>query len=482
MKKKVMFFVMLLFASIMLTSCDIKTFLDSLRSSNESEEIEDIESIPSVENSVVASQEIGDLVLKQIDFNNSLDADGPMLKHTLPSVGKPNILVIPINLNATAIENSKISDIYYAFNGTSDETGWESVKTYYQKSSYNQLDLQIDVINEWYTPKNEISYYEKYNNEYNEEGSHQLLNEAIEFYDNVIDYSKYDSDNDGSIDAVWVIYNHKIDYDNNGFYWAYASTNPNSKKYDGVKAYRFAFAGFDFIHPNDIEAGSYNPSGINYDAHVFIHETGHMFGLDDYYDYNPSVGASGGCYGADMMDYNVGDHSPISKLLLGWVDPIVVSGSGTASFGLTSFAETGKFLLISDHEIESIYDEYFLIEFYNNDGLNKRDNLVPNAHGIRVMHIDARKNIVDGTVKYNSGSYRTGFMYDNSDEEYLFCNTLRADIGNDGVLKRYSLYGIMNSFSNDYGNYKMHSGSNIPFSFKVVNINETQIDITLSLG
>ncbi|MBQ9124776.1 MAG: hypothetical protein IJY14_03700 [Acholeplasmatales bacterium] len=481
MKKKLVFLIMLIFSISIFTSCDRLTEILNNVNNDDNLSSDPIPSV-SVEPSVMSTQDIGDLSFTKVNFGNRLDIDGPKISYPLPSTGTPNILVIPINLDNNNATNEKLLDINYAFNGTSDETGWESVKSYYQKSSYNQLDLQIEVINQWYTPKYEASYYENYLNKYNEKGNHLLLDEALEYYNEQYDYSYYDSDKDGSIDSIWLIYNHSVDYENNDFYWAYASTNPNSDKYDGVKAYRFAFAGIDFIHPTIQEAGTYNPEGINYDAHAYIHETGHLMGLDDYYDYFDDKGAVGGTYGADMMDYNVGDHGMISKLLLGWVQPIVVSGTGSASFGLESFAETGKFILISDHEVTSIYDEYFLIEFYNSDGLNERDNLIPNASGIRVMHIDARKNIVDGEAVYNSGNYRSGFLYDNSDEEKLFCNTLRSDYYNSDTLTKSSFYGKLDTFGYiNYTDYKMHSGSSIPFKFNVLSVHDNQIDIKLTI-
>ena len=67
------------------------------------------------------------------------------------------------------------------------------------------------------------------------------------------------------------------------------------------------FAGIDFV--------SYNQDA-KLDSTVYIHETGHLLGLDDYYDYNDDIGPRGGIGKTDMMENNIGDHSSLSKILL----------------------------------------------------------------------------------------------------------------------------------------------------------------------
>ena len=78
-----------------------------------------------------------------------------------------------------------------------------------------------------------------------------------------------------------------------------------------------SFAGYDFI-TQDVAI----TSGFNYDdnkgldSHVLIHETGHMLGLNDYYNtYGDSTYSPLG--GLDMMDGDFGDNNPYSKILLG---------------------------------------------------------------------------------------------------------------------------------------------------------------------
>ena len=163
-----------------------------------------------------------------------------------------------------------------------------------------------------------------------------------------------------------------------------------------------------------------------------------MLGLDDYYDYDEVRGVKGGLYGADMMDYNIGDHGAINKLLLGWITPTVVVGSGTITLDIESFVDTGKCLIVTNKKLTSIYDEYYMIEFYTNTGLNSLVKPIA-GYGVKITKINAQKNFVNGVVELNGGTYQCGFKCDNSDEKELFVDLVCSpkDVKYDG----YSLSG-----------------------------------------
>ena len=48
------------------------------------------------------------------------------------------------------------------FFGTSEQTGWESVETYYKKASYGKLNMECVVLDEWFTPSHDVNYYLNY--------------------------------------------------------------------------------------------------------------------------------------------------------------------------------------------------------------------------------------------------------------------------------------------------------------------------------
>ena len=438
-------------------------------------------------------------------FRNMLSVDGPLTEYALPSVGSPTVLVIPVNLDGTRASRAYISDINVAFNGTEKQTGWESVSSYYYKSSYGMLDIQFDVLDDWFVPRYTKAYYDAYMGADGEYGSCLIFEEALRYYDDTIDFSKYDSNDDGVIDAVWLIYNCDVDYHSNDtIYWAYMYNLNTDTEYDGVKPCNYGFAGIDFMYDDKTTEDDdvvYDNSKIKIDAHTYIHETGHLMGLDDYYDYDEgsgegdySIGAveiskNLGLWNADMMDSNMGDHCSISKLLLGWVKPTVVEGVGSITLSLDSFTENGTVIMISNHSIETVYDEYFLIELYTNTGLNENDKPIINQAdgsleviGIRILHVDARKNYVDGEVVLNDGGdlYPTGFMYDNSDEKYCFVKMLGAcgEESPDGYAYEDSLYYVNGGvFGVDtYADYTYHSGEKLNFTIEVICENDSETD------
>lgn len=445
-------------------------------------------------------------------LNNMLSVDGPLTEYSLPSVGSPKVLVIPVNLDGTKATKALLSDIEIAFSGTSKQTGWESVSSYYYKSSYGKLDLKFDVLDEWFTPKYSKSYYDSYTGPDGEYGSCLILEEALKHYDSKLDYSDYDSNNDGIIDAVWMIYNCDVDYkSDDSIYWAYMYNLDTDTEYDGVIPYNYGFAGTAFMYDDkttDDDDVIYDNTSIKIDAHTYIHETGHLMGLDDYYDYDEGRGEGDysiglaeisknlGLWSADMMDANIGDHCSISKLLLGWITPTIIEGTGTISIPLSSFTEDGCVILISDHSIETVYDEYFLIELYTTTGLNANDKPILHqtspsvpVYGIRVLHVDARKNYVDGEVEYNDGGelYPTGFKYDNSDEEYCFVKMLGAcgEESMDGFAYEDALFGFdTDNFGIDiYEDYEYHSGTPLNFTLDVIAYTDsiTEFEALLSI-
>ena len=70
---------------------------------------------------------------------------------TLDSTGEQNILVLPVTFKDYPLklmgleEEIVISNINKAFFGETDQTGFESVKSYYKKSSYDKLILNGEV-------------------------------------------------------------------------------------------------------------------------------------------------------------------------------------------------------------------------------------------------------------------------------------------------------------------------------------------------
>ena len=76
----------------------------------------------------------------------------------LPSKGDSKILVVPVIFSdmKDLVSEDEITqmreDLNTAFFGESEDTGWESVSSYYEKASYNQVHLNGEVSQVYYTP------------------------------------------------------------------------------------------------------------------------------------------------------------------------------------------------------------------------------------------------------------------------------------------------------------------------------------------
>lgn len=242
-----------------------------------------------------------------------------------------------------------------------------SFSGFYYASSYGQLRLDGDVYG-YYTTENVREYY---NN--GAIGRQELINELLEFYDDVIDYSNYDADKDGIIDALYIDYV-GADTGWGSFWWTYvgywSETFVPIVEADGMAINSYAW----------MNAQQY---GLE---KTYKHETGHLLGLMDYYDSINGVGdASIGTF--DMMWQNEGDHNAYSKMLLGWLELIEVSDA--TELELRSSQLYPEAAIIYPNK-DTTSDEFFVIEFITGDGANFYKEDVVDDGGIRVWRINAK--------------------------------------------------------------------------------------------
>lgn len=377
----------------------------------------------------------------------------------LDSYGTKKLLVIPVEFpdfpayklmnvtdddsdenKAQAREDAK-DFIETAFFGEAEDTGWESLKSFYYKSSYGQLEFE-GIVTDWYMMKNPddsedmsvkelLDYWPTVtvggNSGYN--STWYFLRKAVQWYkDNSAakgwpDIKEFDQDGDGIIDGVWLVNSAGIKAYTSDDFWAFTYwdfNNPEVAENGGVydvdnpTAVPYCSASFNFlIH------GAY---GNKADARTMIHETGHLMGLEDYYTYDQGSWAP--CGGGDMMDNNVGDHSAFSKTLYGWTKPYVITGD--AEITIKPFQENGDCIIVNNNWNGSAYDEYLMIEYYTPTNLNEKDSQelykegypkLPTKKGLKIYHVDARLGLFD-VAKYNTQGSKTKSFVKYVDEIY----------------------------------------------------------------
>lgn len=361
-----------------------------------------------------------------------MDIDGYM-----PSVGDVNVLVIPIKFYNIYTSKSDLekyhTDIERTFFGT--DTGYESLSSYYYKSSYGKLNIKGEVL-PWYTPKESSTYYE---NVYSSKSLSiteylgELGAEVLEYYSDSIDFSKYDYDKDGVLDGVYLVCN-KNEQKYDSLYWSWVSYYSGDKKFDGYRMYQYMWSTVGFIYNDDFYK-TIKGNGVN--AISYIHETGHMLGIDDFYDYSANEykdsifgkklskegkGCNLGSGSFDMMDGNIGDHCANTKMMLNWINPYVITQNTTIE--LNKFSSSGDAIIVAPSftmEAGNL-SEYFIIEYYDHAGLadqNVYDYRGYTTSGIRIYHINS-------AITYD-GDYWSIFKYDNSYTKHAYMTLIDAN-------------------------------------------------------
>ena len=393
-----------------------------------------------------------------------------------PSTGTANLLVIPIWFTdsnkyiADAKKETIRSDIQTAYFGTNSQTGWRSVKTFYEEESLGAITLE-GTVSDWYEVGQSASSFGPENT--GMENTYNLVATASDWYFTNNPTEKrtdYDCDKDGYLDGVMLIYGYPDGTQLNGTYdnlWAYCfwytETGPNKTK---PMPNQYFWASYDFMfsanaayqHTGKSYKGSGDTSHCTIDAHTYIHEMGHMFGLDDYYDYSYSYTPAGAF---SMQDYNVGSHDAFSILSLGWGKAYIPTE--TTTIELKPMTKSGEMILLTPswNEYNSAFDEYLLLEYYTPDGVNEFDcNYTysgaikgPKDSGIRLWHVDARlvyyksENVSASNITTNPNySCRYGV-------QLAMSNTYYTSQVNSGYLsplgRSYYNYNILQLIHND---------------------------------
>ncbi|MGD9909903.1 MAG: InlB B-repeat-containing protein [Candidatus Izemoplasmatales bacterium] len=383
-------------------------------------------------------------------------------KSGLPSTGTFDVLVIPVEIQGYPFPADYLANLDILFNGTPAQTGWQSVSSFYQTSSYGKLNMTFDIANK-YTTTHPKSYYEGYGSD----GDQYAIYEALLALDSSIDFSHYDTNNDGTIDAVYFIYSVNYDYEQDPWWaWVYAAQYGKADEVgllDGKEFAYYMWASYSFSQ-DTIEGYS----GLILDAETYIHESGHLMGALDMYSYTEDYGPTGSM---GMMDYNCGDHDPFHKVLFGWSTPYVTVGTGIYDVTLESYAldtdGLGSALVIpySNNEFADgdAFDEFLIIMFYTPEGLYNAHVGLPyvlDHAGIIVYHVDARL--------YNNPSFwDTYFSYNNDGTSDFFAELLEADNNNSLDYSDISMSDILTAGSFDLSGYSWHQGGSMNITITV---------------
>ena len=391
-----------------------------------------------------------------------------------PTTGSPAVLVIPVDFSdITASSKGYKTSVLQNVLSKGGTTDYYSLYDYFYISSYGQLELDITVLDTWFRPQYNSTYYSNATYDYYGSevaiGDQLILNEALAYLEGIMDLTEFDSDNNGMIDSVILVTT--LDIGDDDFHWAYRYWNiytdseENYYEYDGVSANDYMWLSYQFLYEtSDDEGNVYYTDSTARNTYTFIHEFAHILGADDYYD---TEYVSHPMEGYDIMDDMIGDHNAYTKFNLGWITTsrlVVTDTSVTLTF--EDFSKNGDTIIIANNwdETLGVYQEYYIVMYYTNNGLNAGDAGYFSRDGILVYHINASLYMDDSYDEiyydiYNNNSDASGsngtvdnlIEYVKSSEgnfTYIEGDTLPSTIDDQGNALGYTF--VVDELTSDY--------------------------------
>ena len=358
-----------------------------------------------------------------------------------------------------------------------------SIRDIYLENSYQQLTLDSTVL-DWITVSNSEAYYAGGNSSLNGQVS-EAIAEALSIADSTVDFTQFDSDSDGVIDAITIVHSgYAAEFGGIDTYGASREDRIWSHKGSMIPAWTSSES--VSVTDYNINPGLWNTSGTAIGrVGVIAHELGHFFGLPDLYDYDTST--SGGSLGSGIGSWGLmanswgftGDQlnpphmSAWSKIELGWVAPTTLTTAGTYT---ANQVETNANIYKIDKGFPS--GEYLLLENRQPTGI---ESTIPQG-GLAIWHIDEnRANNTDqsypGLPDWPSEHYRVALLQ--ADGLYdLEKNTNRGDSGD--IFHGGALDEISSSTTPSTDSYQ--SGQFVPTDIFIKDISSSGSSMSFTYG
>ena len=225
-------------------------------------------------------------------YNNSPLTRGPIVDTGyggvpyFPHTGSPKALVILAEFQDTTftIQDTKkvftnylMNEDHFSDTRYGQNQNYKGVRGYFKDCSYGQFTPVFDVVGPIKLPKKHAIYGA------GNDRMDLLLADACAAVDDLVDFAKYDANNDGIVDLVYIIYaGHSANYHDNKVsnIWPKSGTVTISDTFDGKSIRRYGVSN----ELNGSDKTSKNNKKIN-GIGLFCHEFSHTLGLPDIYAY-----------------------------------------------------------------------------------------------------------------------------------------------------------------------------------------------------
>ena len=310
---------------------------------------------------------------------------------SFPLRGSGRSIVILVNFSDLSYVTSSPQG---AFTNLLNETGYStnggtgSARDYFTASSDSLFQPQFDVYGP-YTLSGTLAYY----------GANQGNNSSIRASDMIaeacnlahaagVDFTQYDTNNDGYVDNVFVYYagHNEAEGGSENTIWPHRSMLSNGPVLDGKRVY-------DYACTSELRGSSGNSMcGIG----TFCHEFGHVLGLPDFYNTSSSSAYTVGDW--DIMcsgSYNNSGRTPpaytsFERFSLGWLTPVQLEAAGSYVLDPLEISNQAYLIAATNHNLSATSPspkEYFLVENRQRLGWDTPSGALPGI-GMVAWHIN----------------------------------------------------------------------------------------------
>lgn len=338
-----------------------------------------------------------------------------------PMAGTPKSLVILVNYSDTVFVTPTPQVAYTNLlnqTGYSTNGGTGSARDYFMANSYGKFSPTFDVVGPVTLPHTQ-AFYGANDSSGNDINPVQMVVDACTAASVAgVDFSLYDTDNDGVVDNVFIYYagHNEAEGSTANSIWPHRwgvypiSLFPSSYNYSGTVA-SITFNGkriMDYACTSELRS---KVGSMMCGVGTFCHEFGHVLGLPDYYDTSGKQSNTLGSW--SIMDYgnysNLGRTPPVysvfDRFFLGWLTP--EQETATASLTLNPIGQTttppanttnqGFLLSATTHNLVGSTPspaEFFMLEYRQKTGW---DTYLP-AEGMCIWHIDYDQTAWDNNL------------------------------------------------------------------------------------
>lgn len=252
-----------------------------------------------------------------------------------PHTGSPRVLTILVNFTDTTFKEKNPRQSFYQYlngkgtpvdYGTNEDWNIGSVTGYFNYASNGDFQPEFDLIGP-VTVDHPSSYYGEDSFGYTDYRWSQLIIDACNAAKDSVDFSRYDNDNDGHVDLVYVIYagySQSIKGNSDDFLWPKSGIINTTNTYNGKNIHRAGISNeLNYTPVISAKNKQYYINGIG----LFCHEFSHTLGLPDFYSESASKPEmefwdlmDGGEYTGNNVGYAPTPYTPWEKEIMGWQD------------------------------------------------------------------------------------------------------------------------------------------------------------------